>query len=923
MQANPYAHPAAPSHPSQRPHLAALTLAALATVLAGCATATSAPVATAQATTPATAVKPVAPAASAASAPSAARPPAPGALQPFAEVTRDAKRSDGFLPVWKRDDKTWLEIPAEQLDKPMFFGASLASGLGERFVFPGLMGRSQVIVLRRVGNSLQMVARNLHARAPAGTPLASAVAESYSDSLIGAAPLAAAPHASSKALLVDAFALLGGDIAGMQTWLEGGYRMAYSLDRSNSSIESVRSQATGTAFTLRQHFAVPRLPAPPVMTPGAPPPNPAAMPSPSRLVPDARSLFVSMAYTLAPLPAEPMKTRLADSRVGYFTEAHQNFGDDRQEGRRTHFIERWRLEKKDPTAAVSEPKQALRVVMDRNIPEKWREPVRAGILEWNKAFEKAGLRNAIAVEQQPVDADWSALEGTRMLAVRWFALEGPGAVAVGPSQSDPRTGELLRGAAIIPENWVRIFRSRALETEPRLPDAAILPGEFAQRLQQCSYAHDALQEAVFGFELLQLRGELQADGPKAEQFIAGALKDVVMHEVGHALGLRHNFRASAGVSAAQLRDPAYTARQGVSNSVMDYNALNTPLDGEAVADYHMATLGTYDYWAIEYGYREFADAGQEKAELARIAERSATDPALSYATDEDLASNDPLVNQRDLGNDPLAFAQRQIQLARELWQRTQRRPLAADDDLSLHRRNLERGFATLGAALPMATRYVGGTYTSRARAGAGQPLLVPVPAAQQVAALDLVVGQLFSSASFKFDPQFMTRLGVDRLERGAGTDFSLPNTVLGLQRAALDNLMSDGLASRLADAEAKVADPGQLLSYADVQARLSQAIWAELGNAKEAKGKALEIDSLRRNLQREHLRRLAGGLLRPGSNAATDVRAVFRQAAVKLQARLAAALAGQRGSSLVRAHLEDSLASLNEALKAALTRQGV
>ena len=383
----------------------------------------------------------------------------------------------------------------------------------------------------------------------------------------------------------------------------------------------------------------------------------------------------------------------------------------------------------------------------------------------------------------------------------------------------------------------------------------------------------------------------------------------------------------AGVCAEALSSPSVTtttrplAAKSLSARVCAYALVAAT--AAKVADYHMATLGAYDYWAIEYGYREFAEASQEKTELARIAERSATDPALSYATDEDLGSNDPLVNQRDLGNDPLAFAQRQIQLARELWQRTQRRPLAADDDLSLHRRNLERGFATLGAALPMAARYVGGTYTSRARAGAGQPLLVPVPATQQVAALELIVGQLFSSASFKFDPQFMSRLGVDRLERGAGTDFSLPTTVLGLQRGALDSLMSDGLATRLADAEARVTDPAKLLSYADVQQRLSQAIWAELGQTKEGKGKALEIDSLRRNLQREHLRRLASGLLRPASNAATDVRAVFRQSAVQLQARLSATLAGQRGSSLVRAHLEDSLASLNEALKAPLSRQGV
>ena len=192
-----------------------------------------------------------------------------------------------------------------------------------------------------------------------------------------------------------------------------------------------------------------------------------------RVVPDPRSFFLSLAYTFAPLPATPMRVRLADQRVGYFTEDFVDFGDEFAGDRRTHYIKRWRLEKKDPTAAISEPKEPIRVVLDRNIPEKWRGAVREGVLAWNKAFERAGFRNALTVEQQPADADWTAFEGVRMLAVRWFAMEGPGAVAVGPHQSDPRTGEILRAAAIIPESWVRGDRLNLADTEPPLAGAVI------------------------------------------------------------------------------------------------------------------------------------------------------------------------------------------------------------------------------------------------------------------------------------------------------------------------------------------------------------------------------------------------------------------------------------------------------------------
>ncbi len=921
--------------------------AALAVTLAGCAT-TAPPASTGTPVVPAAQGGPSAaptaaagPAAAASSAaagtgPAAAAPrpaaPLPGALTAFAEVTREAKRADGFLPTWTRDDRTWLEIPADRLDKPFFFGSSIAGGLGDSSFWPGLNGRSNLVVLRRVGNNIQLLALNQAVRAPEGTPLARAVSESWSDSLLAVAPLVAAPHATSKALLVDANALLGVDFSGWQTTLETIHRLPYALDRANSSIERVRNTTEGTYVTMRQHYSVPRLPAPPAAAPGGPPPNPAAQPNPPATLPDARSLFLTMAYTFTPLPAQPMQARRADARVGYFTRTFTDFGNDRSENQRTHIVNRWRLEKKDPSAEVSEPKTPIRVVLDRNIPEKWREPLRTGALEWNKAFERAGFRNAIVVEQQAADADWSSVEGSNVLAVRWFTIAGPGATAVGQTGTDPRTGEILRGAAIIPENWVRFSRARNADTEPRVgPNAFATP--FALPIGElCTLAHDGLEHAQQNFDLLVARGRLDPDSPEADDFIRRELIWVTLHEVGHALGLRHNFRASVGITPAQLRDPAFTARRGLTNSVMDYVAPNTPLDGEAIADYSMTTLGAYDYWAIEYGYRQFANPEEEKRELARLAAMGDTNPDLAYATDEDsIAGIDPLVNLFDLGNDPLAFAQRRVKLVRELWQRITARQLAPDDDMTLYRRTVQRVVAVLGDVAPNAAKYIGGTITRRARAGSGLPLVEPVPASQQRAALDFILAELFDSASFKFDPRILSRMGTDQVDRfnllvnsgrASSIDYSLPNAVLAAQRPVLDTLMSDGLASRLADAEAKVTDPKTLTSFADVQQRLGDAIWSELG----AKGvRSIEIDSLRRNLQREHVRRLAGALLRPASTAAADVRPVMRQAALQLQSRLQAALngaAGKGSSALVRAHLDDSLATLTEALRAPLVKQG-
>jgi hypothetical protein len=852
-----------------------------------------------------------------AAATTAPRPNDGSGLRAFGDVIRDAKETKGFIALWTKDDRTWLEIAPDQLDKPFFLAGSLGSGLGQPMFLPGMTGREHVVVLRRSGNTLQLVARNLAVRAPRGTALETALAESYSDSLLAAAPVLSMPHPERKSILVDASVLFGTDLPGLQTQFENTFRLSYAFDRANSLIERARTSPQATTLAVRMHFALPRLPASPAV---APPPG-ALVPAPPRALPDARSLFLTYVYTLAPLPEQPMRPRVADQRVGHFTTAFWDLGNARSGDNQTHFVERWRLEKKDPAVEVSEPKEPILVWMDKNIPEQHREAVQAGILEWNKAFERAGFRNALEVRQQPADADWSTVEGTRHLAVRWFVMQGPGALAVGPIQSDPRSGEILRGAAIIPENWVRLGSQTLTEALPR-PAAAVSLEQLLDG-HLCTYSIDAMQQAAFGLDLLEARGVMEPGSPEAQRYIADNLKDVVMHEVGHALGLRHNFKGSSGVKLDQLRDAAYVRQRGISNSVMDYNALNIPLEGEPATIYNQVTLGEYDYWAIEYAYREIP-AEREREELARIAGRSANNPALAYATDEDVlpfggGAIDPLANQFDLGADPLAYYKRRFALSRELWKRTQARKLTPEESYSLYRRNLQRGLGQIGWVTPLIAKYVGGVNTARDVPGTDRALLSPVPAAQQRDALQLLATEVFAVHSFRFDPDFMSRLGVEQLDRlynpggpQFSTDFSLANAVLNIQRTALDQLMSDGVAARLADAETKVRDRRNLVTLAEVHNRLYDAIWSELKTG-------ASIDSLRRNLQREHARRLAAGLVRPSSPVAADVRAVNRQVATRLKTELQQAQ-GRTADATTRAHLSETLALIDEALKAPLIK---
>ena len=855
------------------------------------------------------ALVPAAPGA-AASAPPAAT-PAPGAPPAFATVVKDAKPSEGLFTIWRKDEKIWIELRPEHLNTPFFLSPKYATGLGEAGLFGGLMASSpRIVEFRRLNNLVQMIAPNQAFTARAGTPTARSVQAAFSPSLVASAAVASLPQPESKAILVEANALFVADLLGVGARLDQAFRQGYGFDARNSAITSARTLPDMLSIEVQGHYATARI--------SQPQPGASTSPSTPATVPDPRSLFITVQYGIAKLPESPMRARPADARVGYFQTTRSDFSDDIARSPHQRFVNRWRLEKKDPEAALSEPVKPITYWLDRSIPEKYRAVITEGILEWNHAFERLGFKDAVQVQVQPEDADFDTLDVNRA-SVRWMTNASPSFGAIGPSHVDPRSGEIIDadiGIESLSSRARRAERSQVLAAPAAPADAHDEPGA-------CSYADAATEQLGYALDVLEARGDIDPASPEAETYVLAYLKDVTMHEVGHTLGLRHNFRASRIYSEQQLSDARFTASHALTGSVMEYVSVNLPAPGTRGGAPFQSMLGPYDYWAIEYGYKPLA-ADEEAGELARIAARSA-EPELAYGTDEDNSLGiDPESLQFDLGDDPVAFARKRVAIARDLLERQESRVLKPGTDYAVLRRSVGYALRDLGRAASVLTRQIGGVRTLRDAPGSGRDPLQPVPAAQQREALDVLSRGLLAADSVRLSPALQRRLAPDFAERtdayfaGDGplaTDYSLGSAVIDLQRNALGQLMSDSVAARMLDSEAKASHKADALALSELYERLTRDVWSELASG-------ADITAPRRELQREHVNRLSALLLRPGALSRADARSLLRAQSQALLARLDAAQRRRKLNAETRAHLSDSAESLSQALSARLQRAG-
>jgi len=859
---------------------------------------------------------------------------APGGLRPFAEVIKDARRSDGILTVWQKDDKVWLELKPEDFNRLFFLSPKLKTGIGERGFYGGLMQDNGIVEFRRVHNQVQLIWRNVGYIARPGTPEARAIEAGYSPSLLASAPVLSLPEPERKSVLVEANTLFLADLLGLGMDLQRTYRQGYAFDPRNSAITQVRPTADALVLEVLGHYATASITVP---QPGMPPGMP--QPSAPKSLPDPRSMFLTIAYSLAPLPAEPMHGRRADPRVGYFESGRFDFSNDLQRTPRQRFVNRWRLEKKDPDAALSEPVKPIVFWIDRTVPFKYRAVITAGVLEWNKAFEKIGFKDAVRVEIQPENADFDTLDFGRS-SIRWMTNASPSFGAIGPSHVDPRSGEILDadiGIESLSSRSIRAARSQILSTtgvDNPFRDADPTPQELALLMsgRVCTYGEMAAEQMTYATDVLEARGDLDPNSPEAEKFVEAYLKDVTMHEVGHTLGLRHNFRSSRVYTQQQLADPVFTRANGITGSVMEYAPINLNSADEPRERYGTPfndTLGPYDYWAIEYAYKPLASglsAADERAALEKIAGRSA-EPLLAYGSDEDnFIGVDPETLPFDLGGDVIAFARKRIAIAQELLKRQETRTLRPDQDYNVLKRSVTYALRDVARAANVLSRQIGGVRTVRDAPGTGRDPLTPVPVAEQREALDLITGSLLAADSFSVSPALQRKLGADFAERtdaifgGEGspqTDYSPSGQVLGLQRSLLAVMMSDTVATRLLESSEKApSGTGRALRMPELYGRLTQAIWSELD------GRGGDIAPLRREVQRDHVNRIAALLIRPGAASRADTRSIVRVQARTLLERIRAASHRPGLSEESRAHLADSADTLEQAMSARLQRSG-
>ncbi len=824
-----------------------------------------------------------------------------GNQKPFAEAIKGFTRIPGYLNVYRKDEQYLLELKESDFARNFLFTVQRTHGIGERGLWGEQMLESGVGSFVRLSDRVQWVERNTAFIAPHNAPIQAALAQSFSDSLRGAAAIVSQPEPQTKAILIDLNALVLSDFSATGTQLQAIYHQAYQFDRGNSLIQHIYAEDDETAISLREHFAAGNLA---FGAPGQP-----AGPSTPGTLPDVRSMFFGFMVSFSALP-DPAPVRVADPRVGYFLTTHLNYDDDLSPNNKIFLINRWRLEKKDPAAELSEPKKPIVYWLDKNIPTRYRDTVRRGILAWNTAFERAGFRNAIEVRQQPDDARWDTSE-RHYASVRWY-LGTDNSTAIGPSLVDHRTGEILDADVIISDFWTRNPRTLAVDDLPH--------GHAGE--PYCELAEGAFADLRETLDFLSAQGQIEPDSPEAEALVQDTLYWVVMHEIGHTLGLRHNFRASSAYSLAQLRDPAFVARNGLAASVMDYIPYNIPLQGQTATALTQKILGPYDYWAIEYGYTPFpADA--EKTGLQKIAERATSDLVLAYGTDEDAGSDsplamgiDPAVARFDLGNDPLAWLQYQTQVSTEQWATLARRPPGGrPDEATRMRASLVRSFNRIGSAASNAARNIGGVRITRNTSPANREIFTPIPAATQRATLQALAKGLFQPASFRIDPALLRRVAGNPLDGGASLEPQVPlmTVIQQIQGNVLDQLFADRVSNRLLEGELSSSSKDRF-ALTELYATLRQDIWQELGHGQD-------IPLLRRNLQRAYLTRLSNQLLRPNGSTPADARALARFEAQKLQGQLQRALRQGGGNTETLAHLRESLATLDEVLRAPLLRQ--
>ena len=707
------------------------------------------------------------------------------------DLTKSSKKIEGLFTMY-RDTITGalqMVISDDHLDKEYIHFNQVSNGVLDAGRFRGSYGGSKVFKVKKYFNKIEFVSQNTSFYFDPENAISRSKDANTSEGIMAAVKIEA--HDKKEGLyLIKADGLFLKEIFAQvkPPRFPGSSPFAFSLgnlDKTKTKINNINNYKDNTNLEVEYVYS-----------------KPSILNGGSQAVTDGRNVSIKMFHSLIAMPDNDYEILLDDPRVGYFTTQV----NDQTATNSTPFrdlVHRWNLIKKDPNAAVSEPVTPITWWMENSTPVEWRETITQGVLEWNKAFEKAGFKNAMVVKMQPDDADWDAGD-INYNVLRWTSSPNPPFGGYGPSFVNPKTGEII-GADIMLE-YVhftnRVFYDQLFDLAKA--DAEFNPSDYLKKHKVlCSFGHVMHENTMFGQAVIEAAGgsDLEMARMKKESMLA-----LIMHEVGHTLGLNHNMKASQLFSPEELANKDFIDGKCLTGSVMDYAGINLTNDRAKQGQYYDTSVGPYDVWAIQFGYTPFNSEAEKKALLNR-----STEPELIFGNDADDMrapgkAIDPRVMIGDLSNDQIAYSINRIKLVDSIMDNVKSKFSKTGESYQELRRAYYLLSGQRAIAAGVISRFIGGVYVDRAmigQEGETQPY-TPVSLEDQKRAMNALKKHAFAPDAFSAPSTLYNYLALQRRGYnffGGPEDPKIHRQVLTYQKNILRHILHPNTLQRITDSE--------------------------------------------------------------------------------------------------------------------------
>ena len=728
----------------------------------------------------------------------------------IAELTKGYDKDDGIFTLYRKVEKNKQKMLAEvrqsQIGPLYMLQSTFATGAAG-IVAAGRPARDLVWKWEKTpDNRLRVTAPNVWYRST-DPNLKKAVERDFPDAYLEDFPILASDD-EKKTYLIDFSAFFDGSLTGLNTAFiaEGASKESqnsYALDGSQTFNKSVKNfplnMVVQTSYSYRRAGTSSR--------------------NDSDVLADGRSLPIEVVFNLYELSEQGTYVpRPADPRVGFFINGQlsagrtgfESFDDEAAADPRVTYINRWDLRKADPNARVSAPVQPIVFYLDASVPQKYRPIMREALLSWNKPFERLGYVGAIVVRDSEGVAGYDHAD-MRFNTLRWTAVPPSSgrASAIALLRENPLTGQIINAAITVDSNWARVGYRQKIDTVN--PLAAV---SLNNQVEICDFT-DQMADPRF----------------QDEKYVNDLLRATVAHEMGHILGLRHNFLASTYHTPAQLADPKLVEKQGISASIMDYVGFNV-FGLKTGAQLFSKGPGTYDYWAIKYGYtpiKATTPQGQVPA-LKQIAAESYL-PGHAY-NDDALADNyDPTIARYDLSSDPLAYVETSFGISRKLLSELGESEGKAGDSYARFTNRLGGLIRSKARDAGIAARFIGGYRTRRVVKGDRNPdqPFSPVPLSQQKRALKIIASEIFAPDAFNIPVAYLNKTAPDPFggDADSAQAFPIRDQIANLRGGVLATLLTGSRISRISNGEWKF--PGRVLPLTELFPEIRKSVWGDLG----------------------------------------------------------------------------------------------